>query len=166
MYGNPEVTTGGRALKFYATMRIEVRRVEAIKVTGGEIIGNRTRCKIVKNKVAPPFKEAEFDILYGKGINKNGELVDLGAKFDIIHKSGSWFSYEGRKLGQGRDAIRDILNSDPAFADEIEAKVKAAIKADADAKQNSEAVKSETVTEPEVPKASRAKLDIVVDEDE
>ena len=119
VYGNPEVTTGGRALKFYATMRIEVRRTESIKGTGGEVVGNRTRCKVVKNKVAPPFREAEFDILYGKGISKVGELVDLGAKYNVLQKSGSWFSYNDRKIGQGRDSVKELLLSDPALAEEI-----------------------------------------------
>ena len=165
VYGNPEVTTGGRALKFFATMRIEVRRVESIKVSGGEIIGNRTKCKIVKNKVAPPFKEAEFDILYGKGISKTGELVDLGAKFNIIQKSGSWFSYEGRKLGQGRDAVKELLAADPAFADSIEQQVKAAIKADLESKKQT-AKPAQAEEKPAEKSGSRAKLDIVVDEDE
>ena len=167
VYGNPEVTTGGRALKFYATMRIEVRRVESIKGTGGEIIGNKTRCKVVKNKVAPPFKEAEFDILYGKGINRTGELIDLAVKFNIVHKSGSWFSYNDRKLGQGRDAVRDLMISEPLIAKEIEDKVLEAIKASAAAKQNAEKPSASVSAEPEVKKStSRAKLDIVVDEDE
>ncbi len=168
IYGNPEVTTGGRALKFYATMRVEVRRTESIKVTGGEIIGNRTRCKIVKNKVAPPFKEAEFDILYGKGISKVGELVDLGAKFGVIQKSGSWFSYEDRKIGQGRDSVKELFANDPEFAKEVEEKVYAAIKADQEAKRNA-GKKTPAAEKPAIPttKASaRAKLDIVVDEDE
>ena len=134
IYGNPEVTTGGRALKFFASMRIDVRRTESIKVTGGEIIGNRTKCKIVKNKVAPPFKEAEFDILYGKGISKVGELVDLGAKYNVLQKSGSWFSYEGAKIGQGRDSVKALFESNPELAKEVEEKLYAAIKEDQEAK--------------------------------
>ena len=122
MYGNPEVTTGGRALKFYASVRMEVRKGEAIK-NGAEVIGNRTRVKIVKNKVAPPFKECEFDMMYGKGISRLGEVLDLATDLDIIHKSGSWFSYGDRKLGQGRDAVKVILENEPDFAKEIEQKI-------------------------------------------
>ncbi|MBR3419055.1 MAG: recombinase RecA [Oscillospiraceae bacterium] len=124
MYGNPETTTGGRALKFYASVRMEVRKGEAIK-NGAEVIGNRTRVKIVKNKVAPPFKECEFDMMYGKGISRTGEVLDLATDLDIIHKSGSWFSYGERKLGQGRDAVKEILETEPAFAKEIEEKIMA-----------------------------------------
>ena len=124
MYGNPEVTTGGRALKFYSSVRIDVRRVEALK-SGTEIIGNRTRAKIVKNKVAPPFREAEFDILYGEGISKWGELVDLAVKLDIFQKSGSWFSMGETRLGQGRDAVKQFLRDNPELAEEIEAKIRA-----------------------------------------
>lgn len=123
VYGNPETTPGGRALKFYASVRIEVRRGEAIK-NGAEVIGNRTRCKVVKNKVAPPFKEAEFDIMYGKGISRVGEILDIAAELDIIHKAGAWFSYEGNKIGQGRDNTKDYLSSNPELLAEIEAKVK------------------------------------------
>ena len=124
MYGNPEVTTGGRALKFYSSVRIDVRRVEALK-NGSEIVGNHTRAKIVKNKVAPPFREAEFDIMYGEGISKWGELVDLAVKLDIIQKSGSWFSMGEMRLGQGRDSVKQYLKENPDLADEIEAKVRA-----------------------------------------
>ena len=124
MYGNPEVTTGGRALKFYSSVRIEVRRIEALK-NGSEIIGNRTRAKIVKNKVAPPFREAEFDIMYGEGISKWGELVDLAVKLDILQKSGSWFSMGETRLGQGRDAVKEYLKNNPELADRIEAEVRA-----------------------------------------
>ena len=124
MYGNPEVTTGGRALKFYASVRIDVRRIEGIKV-GGEIIGNRTRAKIVKNKVAPPFREAEFEILYGQGISKWGEMVDLAVKLDIIQKSGSWFSMGELRIGQGRDAARQYLKDNPDVAEKVEAEVRA-----------------------------------------
>ena len=124
VYGNPEVTTGGRALKFYSSVRIDVRRVEALK-SGSEIIGNRTRAKIVKNKVAPPFREAEFDIMYGEGISKWGELVDLAVKLDILQKSGSWFSMGETRLGQGRDAVKEYLKNNPELADRIEAEVRA-----------------------------------------
>ena len=124
MYGNPEVTTGGRALKFYASVRIDVRRIEGIKV-GGEIIGNRTRAKIVKNKVAPPFREAEFEILYGQGISKWGEMVDLAVKLDIIQKSGSWFSMGDLRIGQGRDAARQYFKDNPDVAEKVEAEVRA-----------------------------------------
>ena len=124
MYGNPEVTTGGRALKFYASVRIDVRRIEALK-NGSEIVGNRTRAKVVKNKVAPPFREAEFDIMYGEGISKWGELVDLAVKLDILQKSGSWFSMGETRLGQGRDAVKEYLKNNPELADRIEAEVRA-----------------------------------------
>ena len=124
MYGNPEVTTGGRALKFYSSVRIDVRRVEALK-NGSEVIGNRTRAKIVKNKVAPPFREAEFEILYGQGISKWGEMVDLAVKLDIIQKSGSWFAMGETRLGQGRDAVKALLQNDPELAEQIEAEIRA-----------------------------------------
>ncbi len=124
MYGNPEVTTGGRALKFYASVRIDVRRIEAIK-EGGVIIGNRTRAKVVKNKVAPPFREGEFEIMYGEGISKMGELVDLAVKLDIIQKSGSWFSMGEQRIGQGRDSVKKYLKDNPEIADKVEADVRA-----------------------------------------
>ncbi len=124
VYGNPEVTTGGRALKFYASVRMEVRRIEAIK-NGSEVIGNRTRAKVVKNKVAPPFREAEFEIMYGEGISKWGELVDLAVKLDIIQKSGSWFAMGENRLGQGRDAVKAYLQANPELADQIEAEIRA-----------------------------------------
>ena len=124
MYGNPEVTTGGRALKFYASVRIDVRRIEALK-NGSEIVGSRTRAKIVKNKVAPPFREAEFDILYGEGISKWGELVDLGVKLDILQKSGSWFAMGETRLGQGRDAVKQYLKDNPELAEQIETEIRA-----------------------------------------
>ena len=124
MYGNPEVTTGGRALKFYSSVRIDVRRIEAIK-NGSEIVGNRTRAKIVKNKVAPPFREAEFEILYGEGISKWGEMVDLAVKLDIIQKSGSWFSMGEMRIGQGRDAVRAYMQANPDFAEKIEEEIRA-----------------------------------------
>lgn len=122
-YGNPEVTPGGRALKFYSSVRIEVRRGEAIK-DGSDKIGNRTKCKVVKNKVAPPFKECEFDVMYGQGINRIGEVLDLAAEMNIIQKSGAWFNYNEMKLGQGRDNAKDFLKNNKDIADEIEAKIK------------------------------------------
>ena len=123
MYGNPEVTTGGRALKFYASVRIDVRRIETLKA-GGEMIGNRTRAKVVKNKMAPPFREAEFDIMYGEGISLLGELLDLGVKLDLVQKSGSWFSMGETRLGQGRDAAKQYLKDNPEAADGLEAAIR------------------------------------------
>ena len=123
MYGNPETTTGGRALKFYASVRMDIRRIEAIK-QGTDVIGNRTRVKIVKNKVAPPFKEAEFDIMYGKGISKEGSLLDIACSLDIIKKSGSWFSYNDEKLGQGRDNVKQYMLDNPEFTQMIEVLVR------------------------------------------
>ena len=119
VYGNPEVTTGGRALKFYSSVRIDVRRTETLKV-GGEIVGNRTRAKVVKNKIAPPFKEAEFDIMYGEGISRIGELVDLAVKADVIQKAGAWFSYSGERLGQGRENVKELLKNNEELANRIE----------------------------------------------
>ncbi|MBP1579708.1 MAG: recombinase RecA [Oscillospiraceae bacterium] len=123
MYGNPETTPGGRALKFYSSVRIEVRRGEPIK-DGGEIIGNRTKCKVVKNKVSPPFKIAEFDMLYGQGVSKMGEIVDTAVDFDIVKKSGSWFSYNDMKIGQGREKVLDYLKNNPDICNEIEQKIR------------------------------------------
>ena len=124
MYGNPETTTGGRALKFYASMRIDVRKIEQLKAPGNEFIGSRTRAKIVKNKVAPPFKEAEFDIIYGRGIAKEGEILDAAVSLDIIHKSGAWFSYGDERLGQGRENVKEYLLANPDFMADIEKQVK------------------------------------------
>lgn len=124
VYGNPETTPGGRALKFYASVRIDVRKGEAIK-NGSVVIGNRTRCRVVKNKVAPPFKEAEFDILYGKGISRLGEVIDIATELDIVHKAGAWFSYEGNKIGQGRENTMTFLKNNPAMLKEIEDRIKA-----------------------------------------
>ena len=124
MYGNPETTPGGRALKFYSSVRIDVRKTEQLK-NGADVYGNRVKCKIVKNKVAPPFKVAEFDILYGKGISKSSELIDMGITLGIIKKSGSWFSYEGERLAQGKDNARKVFENDQALMDELEAKVRA-----------------------------------------
>ena len=127
MFGNPETTTGGNALKFYASVRVDIRKTNQIK-EGEEIIGNRTRVKIVKNKLAPPFKKADFDILYGEGISQLGEIVDLGVDFDIIKKSGSWFSYGDTKLGQGRDAVKQIIKDNPELYDELKEKILEALK--------------------------------------
>ena len=129
MFGNPETTTGGNALKFYASVRLDIRRSTQIKDTNGNVLGNKTRVKVVKNKVAPPFKVSEFDIMYGKGISKMGEIIDLGVEYDIIDKSGSWFSYGETKLGQGRDSVKSILIDNPELCDEIEAKIVEASKA-------------------------------------
>ena len=128
MFGNPETTTGGNALKFYASVRLDIRRSTQIKDTDGDVQGNKTRVKVVKNKVAPPFKTAEFDIMYGEGISKVGEIIDLGVEFEIIKKSGSWFSYGDTKLGQGRDAVKSLLLDNPELLEELEAKIKEAIK--------------------------------------
>lgn len=126
MFGSPETTTGGNALKFYASVRLDIRRVGQIKESADNILGNRTRVKVVKNKVAPPFKVVEFDIMYGQGISKVGEIIDLGVEFEIIKKAGSWFSYNGEKLGQGRDAVKNLLLDNPELMDELEAKIKSA----------------------------------------
>lgn len=127
MFGNPETTTGGNALKFYASVRLDIRRSTQIKDTNSAVQGNKTRVKVVKNKVAPPFKTAEFDIMYGQGISKVGEIIDLGVDFEIIKKSGSWFSYDDTKLGQGRDAVKVLLMDNPELMDELEQKIKEAI---------------------------------------
>ncbi len=124
MFGNPETTTGGRALKFYSSVRLDVRRIESLKQSG-EVIGNRTRVKIVKNKIAPPFKEAEFDIMFGQGISKEGDILDLASNVDIIQKSGAWFAYNGEKIGQGRENAKQYLKDNPAVCEEIEKKIRA-----------------------------------------
>nr|MBP9796586.1 recombinase RecA [Chitinophagales bacterium] len=124
MFGNPETTTGGNALKFYASVRIDIRRIGQIK-DKEDMVGNRVRVKIVKNKVAPPFRQAEFDIMYGEGISKIGEIVDLGAECGVVQKSGAWYSYEGTKLGQGREGVKELLKDNPELAAEIEKKIKA-----------------------------------------
>jgi len=124
MFGNPETTTGGNALKFYASVRLDIRRSTQIKDTNSIATGNKTRVKVVKNKVAPPFKQAEFDIMYGEGISKAGEIIDLGVDFDIIKKAGSWYSYDDTKLGQGRDTVKDLLLDNPELMEELEIKIK------------------------------------------
>ncbi len=124
MFGNPETTTGGNALKFYASIRLDIRRIAQVKDKDGNIIANRAKVKVVKNKLAPPFRTAEFDIIYGLGISKTGEIVDIGVEQNVIQKSGSWFSYDGNKLGQGRESVMDLLNDNPGLADEIEKKIK------------------------------------------
>ena len=177
VYGNPEVTTGGRALKFYSSMRIDVRKAEAIKAAGSEVIGTRTKVKIVKNKLAPPFKQAEFDIMYGRGISKSGEILDLAAEYDIIKKSGSWFSYGEERLGQGRDKVKDIIENDPEFADKLETEIKKKIKEQQESSNHKYQSKAAPKSDTDIPEidekavkqtraAARAKLDIAVEDDE
>jgi recombination protein RecA len=132
MFGNPETTTGGNALKFYASVRLDIRRTGSIK-KGDEVIGSETRVKIVKNKVAPPFKQAEFDILYGEGISREGEILELGANLKLVEKSGAWYSYNGEKIGQGKDNSREYLKEHPEVADEIDEKIRANAKGNVDA---------------------------------
>ena len=127
MFGNPETTTGGNALKFYASVRLDIRRIGQIK-DGEEVIGNQTRVKVVKNKVAPPFRKAEFDIMFGEGISRNGEIVDLGVEYGIVKKSGSWYSYGDTKIGQGRDAAKNVIKDNPELAAELETKITEALK--------------------------------------
>jgi recombination protein RecA len=127
MFGNPETTTGGNALKFYASVRLDIRRIGQIKESADNVLGNRTKVKVVKNKMAPPFKIVEFDIMYGLGISKSGEILDIGVEFEIIKKAGSWFSYAGEKLGQGRDAVKRLIEDNPELAEELENRVKARI---------------------------------------
>lgn len=173
MYGSPEVTTGGRALKFYASMRIDVRRIEQLKGPGNEIIGSRTKAKIVKNKVAPPFKEAEFDILYGRGISKEGEVLDLAVKLDVIQRNGSWFSLDGERLGQGRDNVRALLLQDNALFERINGLVREKLKEQAGpqglAKQQSSKETAAVEVERSAPVkkgGTKARLDVTVDDDE
>lgn len=170
VYGSPEVTTGGRALKFYASVRIDVRRIESIK-QGTEVVGTRTRAKVVKNKVAPPFKEGQFDIMYGTGISKEGEILDLAVKLDIVQKSGSWFSYGDDRLGQGRDSVCSMLRDNQELCDELEAKVRANAdklmpapivkKSIAKPAQETEQPKAE-----EKPKATASKVNIDIEADD
>ena len=123
MFGSPETTTGGNALKFYASMRLDIRRIGSIK-KGDEVVGNETRVKVVKNKVSPPFREAIFDIMYGEGISRQGEIIDLGVECDIVEKSGAWYSYKGDRVGQGKDNAREFLKENPEIAKEIEARIR------------------------------------------
>ncbi len=174
MYGNPETTPGGRALKFYSSVRLDVRRVEQIK-QGGEVIGNRTKVKVVKNKVAPPFKEAEFDIMYGRGISKEGEILDLAVKFDHVQKSGAWFAIGDTRLGQGRDNVKEYIRNNPALLDDLTEKVRASMmaaineKRAASAKKESAPEKAEETAPAAAPAAkSRTKaanIDIEVEKD-
>ena len=176
MYGNPEVTTGGRALKFYSSMRVDVRKGETLKATGSELIGNRTKVKIVKNKLAPPFKQAEFDIMYGTGISKDGEIIDMAVEYGIIKKSGSWFSYNDERLGQGRDKVKDLVRNDPELAAKLEVQIKEKLdeiqRTSTHKYQAKAAPKATLDEEPEAPAvkqtvaAARAKLDIAVEDDE
>lgn len=161
IYGSSETTTGGRALKFYASVRIDVRRVETIKVNG-EMIGNRTRAKIVKNKVAPPFREAEFDIMYGKGISKEGEIVDLGVKYDILRRSGAWFYYGEERLGQGRDSVKQLLSDNTELANELETKIVAAMTGEVS--ETPAPVPEAPAEEPVVRPRKKVNIDIAVDE--
>ncbi len=165
MYGNPEVTTGGRALKFYSSIRIDVRKIEQLKGAGNEFIGSRTRAKIVKNKVSPPFKEAEFDIMYGQGISKDGEILDLAVKMEIIRKSGAWFYYGEERLGQGRDNVKEYIRSTPEFAADIEAQVREKLKEIMSAKNPvARAAAPAPASEPVTKDKARAKIDIAVDD--
>ena len=175
VYGNPEVTTGGRALKFYASIRVDVRRIEQLKGSGGEFIGSRTRAKIVKIKVAPPFKTAEFDIMYGEGISKVGEIVDLGVNYGIIKKSGAWFSYGETRLGQGRDNVKNLFKNDKALSDEIEKQIREKMAEEHGAgDEKKETAKSTADDDAPIAyrpvkttkTAARAKIDVAVDDDE
>ena len=133
VFGNPETTTGGNALKYYCSVRLDIRRVGQIKESADNILGNRTRVKVVKNKLAPPFKVVEFDIMYGEGISKAGEIIDLAVELDIVKKSGSWFSYDGNRLGQGRDAVKALIKDNPELMDDLETKIKAKVSGDPEA---------------------------------
>ena len=138
MFGNPETTTGGNALKFYSSVRLDIRRIGQIKESADDITGNRVKVKVVKNKVAPPFKVVEFDIMYGRGISKAGEIVDLGVELNVIQKAGSWFSYSGNKLGQGRDSVKQLIEDNPELMDELEKKIKEKISGGAEVKEEKE----------------------------
>ena len=155
MFGNPETTTGGRALKFYSSVRLDVRRIESIK-QGGEVIGNRTRVKVVKNKVAPPFKEAEFDIMFGEGISRTGDILDLAADNDIINKSGAWYAYEGNKIGQGRENTKQYLQDNPEVLAEVERKVRDLFGFDTPEEAVTEEKSSKTKKEQKADKADKS----------
>lgn len=144
MFGNPETTTGGRALKFYASIRMDVRRIETLKQSG-EMVGNRTRIKVVKNKIAPPFKEAEFDIMFGKGISKEGDVLDLATNLNLINKSGAWYAYEGAKIGQGRENAKNYLSEHPEIMEELEQKVRAHYRLDDEPQESAEKEKEEEI---------------------
>ncbi len=164
IYGSSETTTGGRALKFYASVRIDVRKTETIKV-GGEMIGSRTRAKVVKNKVAPPFREAEFDIMYGKGISHIGEIVDLGLKFDILKRSGAWFYYGDTRLAQGRDNTKALFEENSELANEVEAKIVAAMNSTDDGSaEEAAAPVASAETVPTTPRRKKVNIDIAVDD--
>lgn len=168
MYGNPETTTGGRALKFYSSVRIDVRKIETLK-NGSEIIGSRTRAKVVKNKVAPPFREAEFDVIYGKGISKVGEIVDMGLELEVLKRSGAWFYYGETRIGQGKDNVKQLFEDNPEFAAEIEEKVRARYtelmnnKGKKEESTNDEPVIMPVEAEPEI-KHKKVNIDIAVDD--
>lgn len=177
MYGNPETTPGGRALKFYASMRIDVRKGEQLKNSDNQFVGSRTKVKIVKNKVAPPFRSAEFDIMYGTGISKEGEILDLGVEYGVIKKGGSWFSYGDRRLGQGRDNVKQLIKDEPEFAAQLEQEIKekiAEVQAASDKKYqpkaapkaDTDAAPTEENTARQTRAAARAKLDIAVEDDD
>ena len=172
VYGNPEVTTGGRALKFYSSVRIDIRKQEVLK-QNGEIIGAHTKAKVVKNKLAPPFREAEFDIMYGKGISRTGELLDLAVKADVVQKAGAWFSYDGKRLGQGRDNVKELLENDKELSKEIEDKLMAnidkVVAASSPAKKGAKAKISEVANakkpaDAPAENANSANIDVLVDE--
>jgi len=163
IYGSSETTTGGRALKFYASVRIDVRRIETIKVAG-EMIGSRTRAKVIKNKVAPPFREAEFDIMYGRGISYTGELVDMGVKFDILRRSGAWFYYGETRLAQGRDNTKQLLEENKELAAEIEQKLIAAMNSSSEAVAEPETIAVNTSAAEPAPRRKKVNIDIAVDD--
>ena len=172
VYGNPEVTTGGRALKFYSSVRIDIRKQEVLK-QNGEIIGAHTKAKVVKNKLAPPFREAEFDIMYGKGISRTGELLDLAVKADVVQKAGAWFSYDGKRLGQGRDNVKELLENDKELSKEIEDKLMAnidkVVAASSPAKKGAKAKITEVANakkpvDAPAENANSANIDVLVDE--
>ncbi len=163
IYGSSETTTGGRALKFYSSVRIDIRRIEALK-SNGEIIGNRTRAKIVKNKVAPPFREAEFDIMYGKGISREGEIVDLGLKYEVLRRSGAWFYYGETRIGQGRDNVKQLFLDNPELAKEVEQKIYAAISGSAEQVESAPTPVEVPAVETEIRPRKKVNIDIAVDE--